>query len=189
MKLRNPGTLAVVTSRPLVVLVGHLVANHFRHGWPYSLHHRIGVRPPPARVAVEDGGGAPAHPRVELEGGYQSNVFYTHPDDEGGVESSPLLRVGVGASIGNPNSGEVASRFQLTGDVQLTWNQYLSDTEEVTDQSDLGVQALLDAAFNPRGAVTFTLRDTFTRQVSPPPAEFADDVDRDKNTLSAILSV
>jgi hypothetical protein len=51
------------------------------------------------------------------------------------------------------------------------------------------VQAMLNAAFNPKGAVTFTLRDTFTRQVNPPPAEFADDVDRDKNTLSGILSV
>jgi Cu(I)/Ag(I) efflux system membrane fusion protein len=68
MKLRDPRTLAVGTTSALVLVLGFFLVQHLRHGWPFSLHHGIGVAPAPAQVAARDGGAAPAsHPRAEVE--------------------------------------------------------------------------------------------------------------------------
>jgi len=68
MKLKDPRTIAVVMSSALVLLIGVLVVQHLRHGWPFSLHHGIGVTLPTTRVAARDGGSTPTtHPRAEVE--------------------------------------------------------------------------------------------------------------------------
>jgi membrane fusion protein, copper/silver efflux system len=68
MKLKDPRTIAVLTSCAFVLLIGVLVVQHLRHGWPFSLHHGIGVPLPSARVATRDGGSVPTtHPRAEVE--------------------------------------------------------------------------------------------------------------------------
>ncbi|MEN9578422.1 MAG: hypothetical protein RJA70_1431 [Pseudomonadota bacterium] len=67
MKLKDPRTLAVVASSALVLVVGGLIIQHLRHGWPFSLHHGIGVALSSARVAVTGGGDGPTtHPRSEV---------------------------------------------------------------------------------------------------------------------------
>ena len=43
MKVKDPRTLGVVAGSALVVLVGLLVVQHLRHGWPFSLHHGLGA--------------------------------------------------------------------------------------------------------------------------------------------------
>jgi Cu(I)/Ag(I) efflux system membrane fusion protein len=68
MKLNDPRTLAVVTSSALVLVVGLLVVQHLRHGWPFSLHHGIGTPTAPASAARRPAGGTtPTHPRAEIE--------------------------------------------------------------------------------------------------------------------------
>lgn len=68
MKLKDPRTLAVAASSALVLVVGVLLVQHLRHGWPFSLHHGIGVPLPSARVAAPGGTNAPTtHPRAEVE--------------------------------------------------------------------------------------------------------------------------
>lgn len=68
MKPKDPRTLAVAATSALVLVIGFFVVQHLRHGWPFSLHHGIGVTAPPARVAAHgDGGVPPAHPRAEVE--------------------------------------------------------------------------------------------------------------------------
>lgn len=68
MKLKDPRTIAVLTSSALALLIGVLVVQHLRHGWPFSLHHGIGVPLPSARVATKGGGNVPTtHPRAEVE--------------------------------------------------------------------------------------------------------------------------
>lgn len=68
MKLKDPRTLAVVASSALVLVMGALLVQHLRHGWPFSLHHGIGVPLPSARVATRGGGNVPTtHPRAEVE--------------------------------------------------------------------------------------------------------------------------
>lgn len=68
MTLKDPRMLAVGASSALVLLVGVLVVQHLRHGWPFSLHHGIGVPLPSARVAAKLGENIPTtHPRAEVE--------------------------------------------------------------------------------------------------------------------------
>jgi membrane fusion protein, copper/silver efflux system len=68
MKLKDPRAIAVLTSSAFVLLVGALLVQHLGHGWPFSLHHGIGVPTPSARIATPDGGNVPTtHPRAEVE--------------------------------------------------------------------------------------------------------------------------
>jgi hypothetical protein len=130
------------------------------------------------------------HPRLELEAGYEPNVFYE--DDSEDPIGSPLMRVAVGATLRTSDqqreSVELQPKVSLNADVALTWNQYLSDTKSVQDQSDLGVNALADVVFNPAGMVSFQLRDGFTRAVNPPPVETDSQLPRDRNELVAQLN-
>ena len=75
MKLED--YVAVVTSSILVLLIGGLVVQSRRHGWPFSVHH--GVTPPPAaahEAPPPQVGSAAAHPRaaVELERGQAESI-------------------------------------------------------------------------------------------------------------------
>jgi Cu(I)/Ag(I) efflux system membrane fusion protein len=68
MKRYDPRTIAVVTSSALVLLIGALLVQHLRHGWPFSLHHGMGAPAPPARVATRAADSEPqAHPRAPVE--------------------------------------------------------------------------------------------------------------------------
>jgi hypothetical protein len=130
------------------------------------------------------------HPRLELEAGYEPNVFYE--DDSETPIGALLMRVGVGASLATADNyredQELAPKVSLHADVALIWNQFLSDSTAVQDQSDLGVNALADVTFNPMGIVSFQLRDGFTRAVNPPPAETDLQLPRDRNELTAQLN-
>lgn len=68
MKLKDPRLVAVVTSSAFVVLVGAILVQHLRDGWPFSLHHGMGSTAPSGRVATRDAGtGASTHPRTAIE--------------------------------------------------------------------------------------------------------------------------
>lgn len=68
MKLKSPNALAVVMGSALVLIVGALLIQHFRHGWPFSLHHGIGAAAPSTRVAAPSSSSAPpSHPRTAVE--------------------------------------------------------------------------------------------------------------------------
>ena len=67
MKMKDPRTLATVAASALVLVIGLLVVQHFRHSWPFSLHHGIRVNQPARVTVTNDGGVAPAHPRAEVE--------------------------------------------------------------------------------------------------------------------------
>jgi membrane fusion protein, copper/silver efflux system len=68
MKLKSPNALAVVMGSALVLLVGALLVQHFRHGWPFSLHHGVGAAAPSTRVAPRASSSAPtSHPRAAVE--------------------------------------------------------------------------------------------------------------------------
>jgi Cu(I)/Ag(I) efflux system membrane fusion protein len=79
MKARDPRIIAVVTSAALVLLVGALVVQHLRHGWPFSLHHGVTAAAPKVRVVPPAGAGAaPSHPRAAVE-----------------IDPAPLAAIGV----------------------------------------------------------------------------------------------
>jgi hypothetical protein len=132
-------------------------------------------------------------PSISLMGGFQTNVFYEDQADRpdgSEVLSSPVLKVGVGARISNDDvDGGASNRLRLQGDVGLTWNQYLSGENTVSEQSDLGVNAIVAVTVNPLGAVTFEAKESFTRSVNPPPTETEGSLDRDRNELMAGVTV
>lgn len=68
MKLKDPKVIAVATSSALVLVIGLFVIQHFRHGWPFSLHHGKGQPATSAQVPARSGGSVgPTHPRAEVE--------------------------------------------------------------------------------------------------------------------------
>lgn len=68
MTLKDSRLWAVAATSALVLTIGTLAVQHVRHGWPFSLHHGIGVVPsaavtsPPSEAAA-----APTHARAEVE--------------------------------------------------------------------------------------------------------------------------
>jgi membrane fusion protein, copper/silver efflux system len=68
VKTPAPKVVALVASSVLALVVGLLLVQHFTHGWPFSLHHGMGVSPVPAVVTSTGGRGeVPVHPRAEVE--------------------------------------------------------------------------------------------------------------------------
>lgn len=68
MKLNDPKKIAVVTTSALVLVLGALLVQHLRHGWPFSLHHDVVSQAPTAQAVPHDEASGPTtHPRVEIE--------------------------------------------------------------------------------------------------------------------------
>jgi hypothetical protein len=98
-----------------------------------------------SQVGVRLTDGLYLHPYATLATAYQSNVFF---EDGGDVIDSPLLRIGVGTGIETENAqrraaenvdtGAATQKVAFKGDFNLTWNQYLSSNDTVSEQSDLG---------------------------------------------------
>lgn len=65
MKLKD--YVAVVTSSALVLLIGGLVVQSRRHGWPFSAHHGVTPAVSAAHDAHTVAGEQVAHPRVAVE--------------------------------------------------------------------------------------------------------------------------
>lgn len=168
------------------------------------------AEPPEPEPSFWEGGGVRVsdtltfHPRFELETAYQTNVFRADDSDVRpygrgtGAVGAPLIRLGVGGALGTrpprtldisaPGENTASPKLAFRGEIDLAWNQYIHDTQEVTGSSDLGINLLADARVNPEGEFTVLIRDAFTRAVRPPTAESISDQDRDKNefTLGAI---
>jgi hypothetical protein len=162
------------------------------------------AEPPEPEPSFWEGGGLKLgentffHPRFELGTAFQTNVFSaddsdTRPYGRGtGAVGAPIFRLGVGGSLATrPESrmelqpgGTARRAVILRGDVDLTWNQYISDNNEVSEASDLAIGLLFDARFNPDGEFMVVLKDGLTRAVRPPPAESLGDVDRIKNDFT-----
>ncbi len=71
MKLKDPRIFAVAMGSACVLLVGALVVQHLRHGWPFSLHHNVGTsaeaRPDIPAQKADPTQAALARAPVELE--------------------------------------------------------------------------------------------------------------------------
>jgi hypothetical protein len=157
----------------------------------------------PAPSFWEGGGvrvteGTVLHPTVQVAGAYQTNVFFQDGDDgPDGPISAAVARFSVGASWGTVSpgrmeleapSGDVRPRLAFDIDAMLTWNQFISGDDAVSDQSDLGIGLNAEATFNPRGKVQLMVRDAFIRNVNPGQS-LREDLDRDRNELTGRLSV
>lgn len=114
------------------------------------------------------------HPGIGIEAGYDSNVFYSSPD-EGEVFSAGRLRVTPHLDLstrppqrlengtGTPSMPNNTFRLGLAG----TYQEYLSSEEAVSGQRNFGVDANLRAELNKRHAFGFVIADAFARTTEP----------------------
>ena len=143
------------------------------------------------------GAGTVIHPTVGLETGFVSNVFYedTSPvssgiarvfaglaiASEGNKPADEVNALGSDSEVAPPTGAPPTLNFRLGA--RLTYQQYLSSNDNVTDASDLGAQADLDLTIFPQRAVSFWLTDSFTRDTRPTNFESSGDLNRDINHL------
>jgi Putative beta-barrel porin 2 len=132
------------------------------------------------------------HPRIGLEGGVVSNVFYEEDD----AVLSPILRVKGGFDIapaGEDRLGEFDEQDYRTIDFRIgaeaEYTEYIKDDEDVRDQRNVDVEANGNLTFFPQGNVAFILNDKFQRVGRPTNFESDEHLDRDINAFRAELKI
>lgn len=132
------------------------------------------------------------HPRIGLEAGVVSNVFY----EDSNEVSAPIARLLAGMDIapsGEDRLGEIDESsartidFRAGADVQYT--EYLTSNDRARDQRNLDAQAQAALTFFPQGNVAFALSDQFQRIGRPTNFESTRDLDRDVNHFKAELTI
>ncbi len=121
------------------------------------------------------------HPYLDLEGRWDSNVYYTA---ETGVVGDLVLHIRPGANLKVP--GELVA---VDLDANLDWAQYLGVQESRTkdDLSRLYAAASLGLTVNRRGTFGLELDDQYRRDPSTSSFVFAGAVISNKNVLSLRL--
>ncbi len=132
------------------------------------------------------------HPRIGLEGGVVSNVFY----DDANEVSAPILRLLAGIDItpsGEDRLGEIDESsartidFRAGADVEYT--EYLTSNDRARDQRNLDANAHANLTLFPLGNVAFGLSDKFERIGRPTNFESTRSLDRDVNHFKAELII
>jgi hypothetical protein len=119
------------------------------------------------------------HPGIAVEGGYDTNVFYSASDAEqvgaGRLRITPQVALATLPPQRIENADGTTTETNPSVDFRLMiaapYNQYLSADatygDDVMAQSDVGIQTTLDLAVFPRRTWSFLLRDTYTRTIDP----------------------
>jgi hypothetical protein len=132
------------------------------------------------------------HPRIGLEAGVVSNVFYQDSDEV----AAPIARLLAGIDIapsGEDRLGEIDESsartvdFRAGADVQYT--EYLTSDETARDQRNLDAQAKAALTLFPLGNVAFAFTDQFQRIGRPTNFESTRDLDRDVNHFKAEMTI
>jgi hypothetical protein len=153
-----------------------------------------------ADLAVEGPGypvgeGTVVHPVLGAELGFTDNVFY----EEGGQQNaSGILRLLAEASIASkdpepeaqdpldadapaPEPPHQSIQFRAGG--MLSYYEYLSGSEVVRSQRNLGADLHGNIIVNPQGVIAFEAFDRFVRDTRPTNFESFSDTNRDSNSL------
>ncbi len=144
----------------------------------------LALGPSPAAASPGNGirlGGSDGrlHPYLDLEGRWDSNVYWT----ENGSVSDLILHVRPGVNAKLP--GE---KVALDLDANLDWAQYLGvENSETTDLSRMYAAASLGVTANKRGALGLELDDRFNRDPTTSAFVFVGAVISNKNFLSLRL--
>jgi len=147
------------------------------------------ISPPVAVPAPANGlqisDGATLHTGVTVEGGYDSNVFYT----DSGAISSPILRVTPALDLTNvARNGEVPAGLFFDLRASLMYREYLSSNSDVTRLRAFTPTAAVVLEHNSTGALVLGFSDTFSRlQDAPyaPTGPLSDIIIRDNNLAAA----
>lgn len=130
------------------------------------------------------------HPRVGIEAGVVSNVFF----EEDSERFAPIMRLLAGLDISNAEENRLgdtdeggAPTVQFKGGVELEYQEYLSDVDAVRDQRHLDVNAIGDLHFFPKSNASFRLQDKFQRIGRPTNFESSENLTRDINHFIATV--
>jgi len=137
-------------------------------------------------IGVKVGEGTVLHPRVGLETGFVSNVFY----EEDSPTASGVARL-VGELSVAPDGGEhrkPGGDLDFRAGLKLEYEAYLSSDEAAQDQRNLGVSAFGKVTVSPNGPYIFNVKDEFDRVSRPVNYESSDSLVRDINRLSVDLT-
>lgn len=129
------------------------------------------------------GGNLRLHPGVTLGAGFDSNLYYSSSRESSSIRQAPEGFVQPGLRLETPDP----AMWDLSGDASVGWRQYLSSEETVASQSGLSANLGANLTWNPRGAVSFRLSETFVRTNEAPSYESAESVNRIFNRAGAML--
>lgn len=125
----------------------------------------------PASGWTEPGDGFKAgdlrlHPRLELTGAYDSNVFHLSDEETGGdnIVSAPALFIAPGLTVDTVDP--TGFDFEFNGD--LVWEQYIGSERGLSAQSGLTGDAYIGGTINPAGDFSLKLENDFQHQSEQP---------------------
>ena len=129
--------------------------------------------------------GAVLHSGITVEGGYDSNVYYT----ENQTVSSPILRITPSLDLTNvARNGEVPVGLYFDLRASLMYREYLSDNADVRRLRAFTPTVALNLEHNSNGSLVLGLTDTFSRLQDAPYTETSSDIIiRDNNLAMAQL--
>jgi hypothetical protein len=132
------------------------------------------------------------HPRVGVEAGVVSNVFY----EDIGEFAAPIMRVLAGMDI--TPSGEdrlgtfgdsTARTIEFRFGADLEYTEYLTSNDQARKQRNLDANVLANVKFFPQGNVSFALNDQYQRVGRPTNFESTQHLDRDVNHFKAEMMI
>lgn len=105
------------------------------------------------------------HSGLTVEGGYDSNVYYTDTQ----TVSSPILRITPSVDVTNvARNGEVPAGLYFDLRASLMYREYLSDNADVRRLRAFTPTAALNLEHNSSGSLVLGLSDTYSRLQDAP---------------------
>jgi hypothetical protein len=104
-------------------------------------------------------------PRLTLEAGFDSNVFYAAEDDTYQKVGSPFMLLSPGIRLENPDGRDIILSFDGSG----AFRRFFSGDETIDGpQSNFGADATLGLQFFPRRAASLEIYDSVTHRLETP---------------------
>jgi hypothetical protein len=144
-------------------------------------------------VKYNEGPGLKLSESLVLHGGaavgtfYDTNLFYTAEGAKGAFYVAPLAHIDLATLSPQRVEGQPAGTQMVDFRLRFAaaYRAYISDNQNIKDQSNVDLDAGLSLTFNPQGRYKGTLSDDFVRTVSPENLEGPGSYVRDYNIARA----
>ncbi len=124
-------------------------------------------------------------PSLTLSGAYDSNVFFESTEESTDLSRSPLLNFTPALTLNT----EDPDFWAFAADAGVTWQQYLTDNNLVSDQSGLSANIGAQLSANRQGAFSITFKEQFERSNEPPTLPSAEPWNRNVNSAGVTLGL
>lgn len=141
-----------------------------------------------AHAAAGDGlkaGRLVVSPSLTLSGSFDTNVFYESAEEADELSTAPLLNFTPALSLSTLDP----DFWAFDANAGVTWQQYLSDNQFVSNQSGLAANVGAQLSGNRKGAFSFTLKESFERSNEPPTLPQDEAFNRNINSAGITLGL